>query len=708
MKPNSNDWTSDNEEASNEVAARASAAGRRLLLGLLGRWYWVVLGAVLGGAVSFHYLSKAPKIYSSTATLLVKDQAATVLSKDQPEEIDMRSAEALNTVAERLKRRVLLENVVSREEIRSLPGLIPEKVQWLPEWLAHRFVGVSAVSEAPKAEVMKPAELARKLSGMMTITVRRNTRLVDITFSHPMPEVARHIADGVALEYIAEVSDDRSSGRTNTIELLSKKADEARVSLQAAQKAFAAYQRALASHEELEIKEKEVIELSRRLLGKHPEMINAKAQVVGLQERFLDDFDASVKSGADEAYWKLSKAEWKPGSKPLNEQLEVARRMVLSRTAVLKSEIQSQESVFDAILTKLQQSDVNQSAKESEIEISSLALLPDTPVSPVKALILMVGVVGGSGIGLGIAFIGVVLNNKFHSVAEVEELTGMPVLAAVSRISRGALNDLAKLPEAEAGKFEHEKDWDPKIVFRRGLSSTSFAEMFRVLRASITLLGFEEERKITLFTSAIPGEGKTTCSANFALAAAGQGKRVLLVDMDLRKPAQHKIFGLALDVNQAGVSGCLTGKATLDEAVFQVPGVPNLDLLLSGARAPNPGELLNGGRIAGLLAEIRGKYDVIVLDTAPLLAVPDARILAAYADNICLVVRADYVPKGAAHRAISLLESGKTAISGIVLNGFKERRRLIGGSYSYGYYKYGSNGKSSSYGYGSYGTYGTD
>ncbi len=305
--------------------------------------------------------------------------------------------------------------------------------------------------------------------------------------------------------------------------------------------------------------------------------------------------------------------------------------------------------------------------------------------------------------GLVLAFICVVLDNKFHTVTEVEQMTGLPLLAAIAEIPKTILS---MSENTGSGKIpKHEAEWDRNLVFRDGLSTTTYAEMFRVLRASITLLGPEAERRITLFTSALPGEGKSNCSANFALAAAGQMKRVLLIDMDLRKPSLHKVFGLSTVTNEIGVTGLLSGGGILDDAVFQNPGIPNLHHLFTGARPPSPGELLNGARLAGLLEEARTKYDVIVIDTPPLLAVPDARILAAYADNVCLIVRANYVPKGAVHRAIALLDSGRTPVSGIVLNGFKERRRLMGANYSYGYYNYGHRGFASRYGYGSYGAY---
>ena len=109
-----------------------------------------------------------------------------------------------------------------------------------------------------------------------------------------------------------------------------------------------------------------------------------------------------------------------------------------------------------------------------------------------------------------------------------------------------------------------------------------------------------------------------------------------------------------------------------------------------------------------ILAQACREYDLVVLDTAPLLAVPDTRIIAPLADNVCLVVRAEYTPKGAVHRVLKVLDEDNSSISGVVFNGFKEKRRLIGENYSYGYYKTSRYGRAYRYGYGAYGAYGSD
>jgi capsular exopolysaccharide synthesis family protein len=232
--------------------------------------------------------------------------------------------------------------------------------------------------------------------------------------------------------------------------------------------------------------------------------------------------------------------------------------------------------------------------------------------------------------------------------------------------------------------------------------------MFRILRASISLLGDESKRKVTLFSSALPGEGKSLISGNFALAAAGQGRKTLLIDLDLRKPSIHKVFGLVRSKQGPGITEWLAGQVPFEDAIVRDVGCENLHVIFSGKRAPNPGELLNVSRLKQLFTEACSHYDLVVVDSAPLLAVPDTRVIAPLVDNFCLVVRATYVPKGAVTRTLELLASAESMPSGLVFNGFKETRRMIGQNYSYGNYRISRYGSPYQYGYGTYGAYGDD
>lgn len=685
---------------------------KRLLLDLQSRWHWIALGLVLGILGSGYYLSKAPKKYSATSTLLIKQQTSSVMSRDQIEEIDMRSIEGLNTVAERIGRMDLLERVASRMDVRDLPGLIPPAVDWRPGWLADWFdsskpdesSGKSAQNTTPA-----PPVLAGWLGSWMDIKIRRGTRLIDITFEHEVPEIAKALADAVAREYLAEIAGAITEDRSSKSDTLLKRSEEAREKLQAAESAFASYNRALELHKALEAQENINSQLARRYLPKHPKMIAAVSHLNSLKARFLDEFNVAVRSPADEAYWKTAGAEIEATKDDPEARLNLARQLLLARTGVLRGEITSQMSVFNTMLTRLEESNVNRQGEESSAQVSSLARVPGMPTSPQPAKAFAMGGAGGIALGLALALLLIRIDNKFHSVAQVEAETGLPVLAAISDID---VNHLEQAVQAHFRKHKSEEPdplhetWDPRLVFRPGTSSTNFAEMFRILRASISLLGDETKRKITLFSSALPGEGKSLVSCNFALAGAAQGRRTLLIDLDLRKPNVHRVFGLLRSQQGQGVTDWLAGQASLEDVILRDTGAENLHIILSGKRAPNPGELLNASRLKQLFAEACEHYDLVVVDSAPLLAVPDTRMIAPLVDNFCLVARANYVPKGAVTRTLELLGTADSPPAGLVFNGFKESRSRIGQNYTYGSYRLNRFGKAYQYGYGSHGAYG--
>lgn len=682
---------------------------KQLLTDLVGRWHWIALGLILGLLASFYYLSKAPKQYESTCTILVKQATSSVMKKgDEVEEIDLRSVEAINTVMERIKRSELLQRVAARSDVRAIPNIIPDQVNWLPAWTAA-WLGSKEEKSARKSAAPTPQEVGGSIQSWLRVSLKRNTRLIDITVSHPSAEASTVVANAIAMEYQTELSGNRSDGRNSSLDILVKESEAARTRLQTAQNASANYQRALATLKELEKREAIRDELKRKYLPKHPKMATAYAELATYRQQFLSEFESARSSPADLEYWRSTESEWE---KVTDEEgrLQTARRMLVARSSVLGSEIESQTSVFNSILTRIQESDINSQAVESEMEISSRALQPDRPSSPKRPLVLAGGSVLGVGLGCLFALILMRLDNKLHTVSQAERETSLPVLAAIADIPAKVLSQArskSKDKTSDPASLLRER-WQPRLVFREGMSSTTYAEMFRVLRASVSLLGDEKKRRITLFSSALPGEGKTLVSSNFALAAAQQGKKTLLIDLDLRKPAVHKVFGVKRDTHPHGATEVLAGLSSFRDAIYTETGEPYLHLMLSGKQAPNPGELLNTSKLQDFLREALQYYDLVILDSAPLLAVPDTRLIVPLVDNFCLVTRADYVPKGAVRRAISLLQHDNHLPAGIVFNAYSEQRRLIGQNYSYGNYQGSKYGGGYRYGYGAYGAYGSD
>ncbi|MFF2910895.1 CpsD/CapB family tyrosine-protein kinase [Paenibacillus sp. NPDC057934] len=207
------------------------------------------------------------------------------------------------------------------------------------------------------------------------------------------------------------------------------------------------------------------------------------------------------------------------------------------------------------------------------------------------------------------------------------------------------------------------------------------SEAFRALRTNIDFSSVDEKIQIIMITSSGPEEGKSTVSANLAAAYAQSDKKVLLIDGDLRKPTAHKTFKLS---NRYGLSSLLSKQADLEDVV-QDSGVPNLSLITSGPLPPNPAEMMASNRMTTVLQEMRELFDIVIIDTPPLLAVTDAQIVASKSDGVIMVVSYGKVKREIAMKAKSGLDRVGAKMLGVVLNNVKRKA-----SEGYYYYYYGN------------------
>ena len=686
----------------------------RVFWDILGRWYFLALGAIIGFGLSVYYLKKTPEQFAATATVLVKQKVSGVISSEDSEDLDIRSDGVMNTIAAQITRVELLERVAERSEFRGRKDLFHPPASYLPDWITGFLNrGEGAVPETGTEASNHQTKLASLLKGRCEVNVRRRTRLLDVRINHEDPKVSAELADAVVDEYLKELTEENRGTKNKRSEGLVEQAEEARVGLQEATSALAIYNRAIEAHKLLELEEIKVSDLARRYRGKHPKMISAVAKLEDSREKFMSEFLAAASSAADRSYWEGAGAQLQEVENEEEAGLTLARRLLLARTQVLDGETKSRMSVFNSILVALEETKVNSIDDEVIAELHSRSAVPSSPVFPNRLRVKAVGGLGGIAGGLGLVFLLLRLDNRFRTVSQVEEETGMPVLSAVPVL------ELRKIEAAEKSHKKKEKEdsgaeassekalnFSQDVVFRDGLYSSLYAESYRILRAAVMLLGDEKERKITAFSSALPGEGKTTTSINYALATASQGKKTLLLDMDLRKPKVHRQFNLRRSELEKGMSEVLSNQCTPEEALTKTPGIETLDAIFAGGKAPNPGELLREGMIGKLFDWAREHYDHVVIDTAPVLAVPDTRIIFPLVSNPALVVRANVVPKPAVFRALEMLEEDGSRVVGIILNGYRESRRLLGYNYSYGSYRYGKYGYSQ-YGYGGYGSYGS-
>ncbi len=306
-------------------------------------------------------------------------------------------------------------------------------------------------------------------------------------------------------------------------------------------------------------------------------------------------------------------------------------------------------------------------------------------VSPKGIIVLLIALVLGLGLPFGVIYLLQLLRYKIEGREDVEKLTSLPIVAEVAVASESA--------KSAAGIVVHEN------------RNEQTDEIFRLMRTNIQFL-LKDGEKAILFTSSTSGEGKTFNAANLSMSFALLGKKVVLIGLDIRKPALGKLFGLS-DRNR-GISPLLA-KGTLTpediESQMQNSGISdNLDLLLAGPTPPNPTELLAGDNLKTVIDYLKGKYDYVIMDTAPVGLVTDTLQISKLANVSVFVCRADYTPKSCFGYLNELAKGKKLPNTCVLINGIDMSKKKYG--YYYGYGKYGKYGRYGSHGsYGSYGNY---
>lgn len=218
----------------------------------------------------------------------------------------------------------------------------------------------------------------------------------------------------------------------------------------------------------------------------------------------------------------------------------------------------------------------------------------------------------------------------------------------------------------------------PNKLITESNPKSPISEKYRMLRTNIEFSFIDYKLQVIMVTSSKPNEGKSTTTANVAVAFAQSNKRVLLIDADLRKPSQHHIFGKS---NRVGLTNVLFKQKLLEE-VIQSTDTDNLSIIHAGPTPPNPSELLSSMQMASLLSKARELYDVIIIDTPPILSVTDAQIVATLSDGVVLVVDSGKVKKELALKAKAYLEHVNAKLIGVVLNNIN---RNDSDSYTYYY-----------------------
>lgn len=406
----------------------------------------------------------------------------------------------------------------------------------------------------------------------------------------------------------------------------------------------------------------------------------------------LDELERSIRTSLTQAH----------------RSADIRRQSISNQYSMYQSRVSS-TPVQERVLTEIgRQQEVKsglylmllQKREENSISLAATAdkgKLIDKPkyggkVSPKSAIIMLISLILGAGLPALILYLIQFLKYKIEGPDDLARLTSLPVVAEVAVASESA--------KTAAGIVVHENQND------------QIDEIFRSMRTNIQFM-MTDKQKVILFSSSTSGEGKTFNAANLSVSFALLGKKVILLGLDIRKPALGKLFGITN--RELGITNLLNkeqiSKSDVKSQIISSGINSNLDLLLAGPVPPNPAELLARENLATIFDYLREDYDYVILDTAPIGLVTDTLQIGKYADVSVMICRADYTPKANISMINNMHKEQKLKNVCIVLNGVDMSKKKY--RYYYGYGRYGKYGRYGygkygygRYGYGNYGSYG--
>jgi capsular exopolysaccharide synthesis family protein len=690
---------------------------------VLERWWLVCLCLLLGAILSVFLISREKTLYGARAVLFIETQREQVLDgrMQAVRDDEIRSIDMINTIVETLNSYPMAERVAKRLELASDPAFI-KAIDW----------------DAEKDGAMTVNAAAGSLGGMVKSTYREMTRLIDVIARTRDPQISTELANGYADEYLRMLLEQTTDATKAASQFLVEEAGRLGEKMRLAEEAMQSFrERERAASLETMVKEAQMTidqttadiqeaetfirqldadlaavsgsggstETLLRLpsVGNDPRVAQLSAQITALERemdemtrRYRPDHPAftATKTRLNALRGDLSqlavevvgqletrRAQAETQLESLRKKRADAEQRLLEITGksveynTLSRNLEADKALYDSVLARLKEVDVTSGLTDQSITIQERAMgAGPVPSQTLKYIIL--GVFGGLAAGVALAFALNYLDPSLRTIDQVEQRTGVGVVASVPMIkSRGPVSGGAGVNL-------------PSVSDRRGV----VAEAFRTMRATLAMISGRDKHRVFLITSAIPGEGKTFTSSNFAATLAQQGFRTLLIDADLRKPSVSKLF---FNENlQPGLSEVLMGSAPLDQAIVPTK-VENLSVLPAGGIAPNPSELLAHAQFDEIVQKLKEQYDRIVIDSSPVLAVRDPLLLAKSVDACCLIVRAGRSPSKASVQAVRLLAEAETPASGIVLNSVRHGN---GAYYAYAYRTYGTYGAKGVYG----------
>jgi polysaccharide biosynthesis transport protein len=582
--------------------------------------------------------------------------------------------------------------------------------------------------ERSPAEVERLAPYVGALSNNLKVEQIKDTRMLNITFSHTDPSIAASVANGVSRSFIQSNFEEKTEKFTSASQWLDASTRELKARFERAEQELANYSRV---HNIFSLDGKETL-TSDKLSRLHDQATRAETdrilkqslseevksgRVSQLPTAFVDPKINALQARLDELQATADKLDLRLGPdnptvaevrqqitttkgqiesarKALEDKLKgeyaVALRDELSLKAalaqakkeavqqnqdaiqynILKQEVDTAKSLYTDFLQKTHQAKAEVAQQHNNLLLIQPARIPKSPAGPGRSRTILFGFLLSLAGGLGLAYFLEYLDNSIKTVEDVGRYIQLPALGVIPTISRSfskrtSGNSQKQRLNTQNGLGGNGEELLPVANRRLILNERSYAaEAYRVLRTSMLLSSPGRPPKSILITSGQAGEGKSTTVVNTAVSFAQLGAKVLIIDCDLRRPITHRLFGIDPEV---GLSTYLCGESEVDSYIHKLQ-IPNLWLMPCGPIPPNPAELLSSDRMKNLLGILSKRYDHILLDSPPLMGMADALILSTLVDGVIMVVHGGKSTRAITRRARQELLSVGAKVFGVVLN----------------------------------------
>lgn len=664
---------------------------------LYGHKYLLVICGAVAGLLGWWHAARTPNLYAATAVLEVEQEQPGSLNLEQKKLEERSGLEALKTIESNLTSPSLLLRVIYKNDLLKDPGFLPEL-------------------KRPVSEQRAQSALASHVSAQL----RTGTRLIDVSVEDRNPVMAQHLADLLVREFIDLNREVRMQSANEASDFLVREASRLRGKLSRSEQALQAYKE---QHHAVSLEEKQNIvveklrELNTRvtlakaerlkletdqaqiqkLAGETPERllevssvsslpavaelkrkIEEQSSLVAMQaERYKPSHPKQLAArSALDALKESLRATLRKAGDMVNSAYEAAlatesklqqaladqerSALELNKLSVefnpLVRDVDTDRALFESVSKRLKEAQVSAQNTESGIHIASSPLLPERPIKPRRKLIVLASILAGILVGVGVSVAGAVTDRSFKKVEQTEQRLGLRALGAIPKaqsFGRGSGKSL-----------------------RQVVSDPITAEAFKSLRTTLNLLCKNPGPHCLLMASAEPGEGKTFCAINAAVAFAQTGLKTLLVDADLRTAGIGAHFKKAAPL-APGLSDYLTGHASFEE-VIQPTECKQMYLAGAGRQCESPSELLAQESLSRFLEKAGKLYERIVIDIPALEAVSDGLQLVAHAQAVCLVIQAGKTSEHFVVAAINKLKAAGVAPIGFILNGALVERKHRG------------------------------